>query len=131
MPTRYGVLLALLVALALPVAMVEAQSRPRFAEEVASDINEPVVANTNELASNLSPVCAGFYRLQVASDTALKVSLYKTDGSVTNVRVLNNDTNLTADAEYTFEWGAGPAWDYNFQASANGTLDYKITFHPE
>jgi hypothetical protein len=85
--------------------------------------NVSVTANTNILASNVSPTNPyGWAVITVIPTVAGKLSIVHHDGTNSDIGIANNDTDLAAGGEYTFEVPVPPNESINIRYSVNDTF---------
>ena len=62
------------------------------------------------------------FTIGVALSAAVKLNLLIKSGATTVTVVLNDDTNLTATAAYTFTWPADSSYTYQLQPGGSCTV---------
>lgn len=86
-----------------------------YAESVASATG---ILGSQFMVSDGAPVL----RVTVALSSAVVFQMTMNDGATTVTVDLNGGTALTADALYTFTFGARPGYNYNFQTVGATTV---------
>ena len=85
--------------------------------------NVSVTANTNILASNVSPVTPyGWAVITVITSAAGKLSIVHHDGTNNDIGIAENNADLEAGTEHTVEVPVPPGESINIRYSVNDTF---------
>lgn len=101
------------------------QLHPIVKVAVADLYNSAAVADTDILGTSIEPTDSpAKFVIQVQYSAAAVLNVMATDGTTEHDLELNKGGALTASALYTFEVLVERGFSYNFEFSANGTIEY-------